>query len=73
MAEGTTPGLQYDTVLNQTVRRSKIHRYLRDDRAATPETMTMWLYRDVLKTDLGDPYLGLGGILLDQGILADHR
>lgn len=73
VAEGTTPGLQFDTVLNQTVRRSKIHRYLRDAPAATPETMTMWLYRDVLKTDLADPYLGLGGILLDQGNLADHR
>jgi len=48
-----------DTAFNQTVRRLQIHQHLASAAAATPAELTRWLYKDVLHSDLDDPYLGL--------------
>ena len=43
-----------------------IHEYLAERGDTTPSDMTKWLYRDVLKADLDDPYLGLGELLFSH-------
>jgi hypothetical protein len=56
-----------DTRVNETERRLRIHRYLAEQLASgappRPDDITKWLYREVLRTDLDDPYLGLGRLL----------
>ncbi|HUG94279.1 MAG TPA: hypothetical protein VML55_25845, partial [Planctomycetaceae bacterium] len=52
-----------DTRHNESVRRLQIHEHLAARSPATPADMTKWLYREVLNTDLDDPYLGLGKLL----------
>lgn len=52
-----------DSRINETSRRLKIHQYLAKNGLLQPSQMTAWLYRDVLNTDLADPYLGLGDLL----------
>ena len=37
-----------------------------------PDAMTKWLYRDVLDTDLDDPYLGLGKVLFSNHPFAEQ-
>ncbi len=58
--------LEQDTRINETVRRPLVHRYLAEHPDVTPEQITNWLYREVLKADLDDPYLGLGSLLFDS-------
>lgn len=52
-----------DTRHNESVRRLQVHDYLADRSPVQPAEMTRWLYREVLHTDLDDPYLGLGKLL----------
>ena len=56
--------LAEDTRINQTTRRQKINARLADATSVTPNEISKWLYREVLGTDLDDPYLGLGELLL---------
>ncbi len=55
--------LAEDTRVNETVRRLQIQEKLSADGAVRPETVTKWLYKEVLHADLDDPYLGLGKVL----------
>jgi hypothetical protein len=56
-----------DALVNETTRRQKIHEYLATpSKPVVPATITKWLYREVLHTDLDDPYLGLGKLLFDR-------
>ena len=48
-----------DTRQNEHIRRRSIHGYLKSRGFLQPEEITKWLYREVLNTDLDDPYLGL--------------
>lgn len=58
--------LAEDTRINETVRRRLIHEKLAKAGAVQPKDITKWLYKDVLKADLDDPYLGLGELLNRQ-------
>ncbi|HUE72210.1 MAG TPA: hypothetical protein VMP01_15105 [Pirellulaceae bacterium] len=55
--------LAEDTLINQTTRRRKIHERLVKSGPVTPDEISKWLYREVLGTDLDDPYLGLKEML----------
>jgi hypothetical protein len=55
--------LAEDTRINQTTRRLKIHQRLAESGLLTPDEISKWLYREVLGTDLDDPYLGLKELL----------
>ena len=55
--------LVVDTRRNELIRRKLIHRFLKDKPGVQPAAMTKWLYREVLNTDLDDPYLGLSHTL----------
>lgn len=55
--------LAEDTRINETARRLQIHEMLAAQANVRPETVTKWLYREVLHADLDDPYLGLGNVL----------
>lgn len=55
--------LDEDTRINQTTRRLKIHERLAAIGPVTPDDISKWLYREVLGTDLDDPYLGLKDML----------
>jgi hypothetical protein len=55
--------LSEDTALNETHRRSQIHEMMATAGCVHPPQLTRWLYREVLHSDLDDPYLGLGGLL----------
>ncbi|MBW3541776.1 MAG: hypothetical protein KY476_16030 [Planctomycetes bacterium] len=55
--------LEADSRYNESVRRLKVHEYLADHSPLRPADMTRWLYKDVLETDLDDPYLGLRKVL----------
>ncbi|MDG2014201.1 MAG: hypothetical protein P8J33_11885 [Pirellulaceae bacterium] len=59
-------GLHQDTQLNQTRRRRMAHQFLRNQPPSNPRLFTNWLYREVLGTDLEDPYLGLGETLFNN-------
>jgi hypothetical protein len=48
-----------DTRINDTVRRKQISEFLAKSGPVFPESMTKWLYRDVLDSDIDDPWLGL--------------
>lgn len=72
-APATTEGLDEwkalvdDARINETTRRQKIHEYLAaQSEPVVPKDITKWLYREVLHTDLDDPYLGLGKLLFDR-------
>lgn len=52
-----------DTKANETIRRKQIHRKLADMGLVKPQELQRWLYKEVLATDLEDPYLGLGKLL----------
>jgi hypothetical protein len=47
-----------ETTYNNIFRRRQIHEKLIAS-ASTPSDLTSWLYKDVLHTDINDPYLGL--------------
>ncbi len=51
--------LAEDTRINETVRRLQIHRKLAESGKVQPRDITKWLYKEILKADLDDPYLGL--------------
>ena len=55
--------LYQDTLANETVWRKKAHTILMDLPPHTPKTINKRIYREVLHTDLDDPYLGLGPAL----------
>jgi hypothetical protein len=55
--------LAEDTRINESTRRQQIHEMLAGKTNVRPETVTKWLYREVLHADLDDPYLGLGSVL----------
>jgi hypothetical protein len=54
-----------DTQLNETIRHRQIHEWLGKQASVTPEQVRRRLYREVLHSDLDDPYLGLHKILFD--------
>jgi len=56
--------LYLDTLVNETVGRREIHKMLgRSNGGVTPPMITKTIYKDVLHTDIDDPYLGLGPVL----------
>ena len=55
--------LKEDTELNEKVRRLQVHEMLAKEPLVLPEKITKPLYKDVLHSDLDDPYLGLGKLL----------
>lgn len=57
--------LLQDTRLNESVRRRQIHEALAH-KLKTPAEVTKWLYKEVLHSDLDDPYLGLGEALFSN-------
>jgi hypothetical protein len=56
--------------VNETERRLRIHRHwaerLQSGEPTRPAGLEKWLYREVLRTDLEDPYLGLGKLLFSN-------
>jgi len=58
--------LAEDTRINETIRRKLIHEKLAVAGKVQPKDVTKWLYKEVLKADLDDPYLGLGEVLNKQ-------
>jgi hypothetical protein len=55
-----------DTGINERQRRLQIHEKLVSAHGVHPAELTRWLYREVLRSDLDDPYLGLGALLFDK-------
>ena len=55
--------LAEDTRINETIRRLQIHKMLVGAESIQPKSATKKLYKDVLHSDLDDPYLGLGQTL----------
>jgi hypothetical protein len=64
--------LAEDTRINQTTRRLKIHQRLAESVPVPPDAISKWLYREVLNTDLDDPYLGLKEMLFKSYPFADE-
>jgi hypothetical protein len=58
--------LTEDTRINERQRRLQIHDKLVSAKGVHPAELTRWLYREVLHSDLDDPYLGLGDLLLGK-------
>jgi hypothetical protein len=58
--------LSEDTRINERQRRLQIHNKLVSAKGVRPAELTRWLYREVLCSDLDDPYLGLGDVLLGK-------
>jgi hypothetical protein len=59
--------LANDARINERNRRLQIHERLAGVQVA-PEQIKKWLYKEVLHTDLNDPYLGLGDVLVGDDI-----
>ena len=57
--------LELDTRINEKSRRRVIHGRLAKRQCVTPRDILRWLYRDVLNTDIDDPYLGLSELLFE--------
>lgn len=57
------PELALDTQANETVRRRLVHEKLAKLGAVPPGDLKKWLFKEVLKTDLDDPTLGVGAVL----------
>ena len=51
--------LRLDARINDSARRKQVSVYLKDAGSVTPDSMTKWLYREVLNADIDDPWLGL--------------
>ena len=58
--------LAEDTVINETVRRRKIHEMLAESGPVPVAKITKRLFKEVLNTDLDDPYLGLEKVLFGR-------
>ena len=67
------PVLAAETEQNETVHRMLIHEHLAETGLVPPDQITKWLFRDVLDTDLDEPYLGLGSLLLGAQSRGDTR
>lgn len=65
--------LAQDTRYNEVHRRRQIHRQLAMANWSTPQSLTKWLYREVLKTDIDDPYLGTRDLLFKDYPFAEDR
>lgn len=52
-----------DSSWNESHRRQLIHDYLAAGQSTAITDVYPWLYREVLDTDLADPYLGIGKLL----------
>ncbi|HMP61494.1 MAG TPA: hypothetical protein PKD86_19295, partial [Gemmatales bacterium] len=61
--EGFWRALAADTQHNEGRRRRAVHELLAEVGPVRPEAITRRLYKEILGTDLDDPYLGLGTIL----------
>jgi hypothetical protein len=55
--------LALDSQVNEEVRRKAIHQELARVGAVRPDELKKWLFKEVLRVDLDDPLLGLGGVL----------
>jgi hypothetical protein len=55
--------LAEDTHINESIRRLQIHEMLLAAGSVQPSSITKRLYKEVLHSDLDDPYLGLGQTL----------
>jgi hypothetical protein len=55
--------LQFDVVVNETIRRKLVHDQLAALDRVRPDDLKKWLFRVVLQADLDDPHLGLGPVL----------
>ena len=55
--------LKDDSRYNETVRRIKVHELLAKTGPVKPSAITKKVYKEILNTDLDDPYLGLGKVL----------
>jgi hypothetical protein len=65
-------GLTSETLFNDVFRRQQIHRKL-ISADYTPSQITNWLYKEVMHTDINDPYLGLGKTLSSTYPFMDRR
>jgi hypothetical protein len=61
-----------DSLINERVRRLQIHERLANV-SVVPEQIKKWLYKEVLHSDLDDPYLGLGSVLLGDDIFREEN
>jgi hypothetical protein len=64
--------LANDARINERNRRLQIHDRLAGE-ALVPEQIKKWLYKEVLHTDLDDPYLGLGSVLVGDDIFREEN
>jgi hypothetical protein len=64
--------LAEDTRLNETTRRYRVHALLAARGLVRPEAVSKRIYKEVLHTDLDDPYLGLGSVLFANYPFKDH-
>jgi hypothetical protein len=64
--------LANDTRINERNRRLQIHERLGSVQVV-PEQIKKWLYKEVLHSDLDDPYLGLGSVLLGDDIFREEN
>ena len=58
--------------MNEIIRRRLTHRHLATEGLVQPDDMKKWLFKEVLKADLDDPFLGLGEILNANYPFADE-
>jgi hypothetical protein len=64
--------LAADARINERNRRLQIHERLAGVHGM-PEQIKKWLYKEVLHSDLDDPYLGLGSVLLGDDIFQEEN
>ena len=55
--------LAQDASYNELHRRRQIHEHLAQANWTAPQSLKKWLYREVLNSDLDDPYLGMKDLL----------
>jgi hypothetical protein len=65
--------LAEDTRQNEKVRRRQVHEMLAAGGMVKPDAITKRLYKEVLHSDLDDPYLGLGKALFANYPFTDDR
>lgn len=58
--------LAEDTRVNEAIRRKQIHEMLAALEVVRPVDISKRLYKEVMRTDLDDPYLGLGNVLFSS-------
>jgi hypothetical protein len=66
VSNATLESLAQDTSYNELHRRRQIHEHLAQANWTAPRSLTKWLYREVLNTDLDDPYLGMKDLLFSN-------